>query len=160
MIKTLITLKKNFSLTGNETAAVKEFNEMEHLGYQSKTQKQVSMFEDWSQLVYNNGMPLAFIITVEKYIENVTIWADRKEIETSIKNSGWIKKLKDLETQSNLLSNLDEKEIGFRVEICMPESKHSNYFSINEVESLLKFEDRLSLVTGESDVAKIENLAI
>lgn len=37
MIKTLITLKKNFSLTGNETTAVKEFNEMEHLGYQSKT---------------------------------------------------------------------------------------------------------------------------
>lgn len=69
MIKTLITLKKNFSLTVNETTAVKEFNEMEHLGYQSKTQKQVSMFEDWSQLVYNNGMPLAFISAVEKYIE-------------------------------------------------------------------------------------------
>ena len=159
MIKTLITLKKDISLTGKEPiAAVAELNEMETLELQEPTKDQAQELENNTQYVYNGGVPLAFIGAFERLVEGVTIWADRDDVEDSVKYAGWTDKLKKLESRSKRLVLVDGKETGFKTEICMPNSSHSGYFSISQIESLLRYENRVALVSGEKNVKRIEKL--
>ena len=159
MIKTLITLKKDILLTGKEPiAAVAELNEMETLELQTPVEDQAEEFENYTQYVYNGGVPLAFIGAFERLVEGVTIWADREDVEDSVKYAGWTDKLKKLESRSKRLVLVDGKESGFNAKICMTNSSHSEYFSISQIESLLRYENRVALVSGERNVKRIEKL--
>lgn len=158
-MKTLITLKKDFSLTGPEAIdAGKEFDEMYALGRFSNGYYQYTYDSEY-------GIPLHFIKAVKDCIDTITIYDDRESIIDSIKLNGWIRELRELEFQSNININglLPEEECdgkifepGFKVEICMPKSSHNEYYSIDEIESLLEFEDRLGHITGETDINKVE----
>ena len=173
-MKTLITLKNiKISLTVLDSLqAIRQFNKMERLGRipQTKQQEQMMTNRDYMQWIYNDGVPFEFIDAIKENIGTVTVYADREEIqdlsddESKIKD--WVWKLNDI-SGANLI-NIDglvelperaKKDFkGFKVEICMPKRKYSDYFSINELCSLFEFEDRIKCVTGEENISKIEEI--
>lgn len=174
-MKTLINLNKNFSLSGPDSLqAIRQFNEMDRLGRipQTKQQEQMMTDRDYMQWMYNNGVPFAFIDAIKESIGTVTVWANREEIQDlsddEHKLKDWVWKLDDLsganlrkiEGLIELPEGAKEDYKGFKVEICMPKSKYSNYFSVKELCSLFEFEDRIKCVTDEENVAKIEEIEL
>lgn len=161
-MRTLIRLKGGFSIEGAEAVdAIREIDEMYAIQ---------EFPNEWSCFIYDSEdkVPLNFIKAVSNCVDTVTVYASRDLIIDSIKQNGWIKELEDLEFLNNMdiESLLPEEERDgkqksnkFKVEICMPKSQHNNnYYSINGIKSLYDFEDRLSYVTGETNIDKIERL--
>ena len=75
MIKTFIALKKDILLTGKEPiAAVAELNEMETLELQTPVEDQTEELENYTQYVYNGGVPLLLLSREKEMLRELKSW--------------------------------------------------------------------------------------